>query len=277
MYQGMVPEIGRSTVAFRAAATQKMLGEVNFFASQLKLPTPHPIKITDLENQYTHTDAPWGSVIHETNESHYPVSRFGSNIYNSNIPREARLRALQIGVNGNMETTNFDFLFHLGRLREVMRITEHSLERYARNLDQLVGQPSLINEAQAHQLASQWLAAVDVDTVALDKQKWEVHQLRYLAKGATNVVTLPIYYVDFGSIHYTNGPVNNLEFDEPRIHVEILGTTKELQDITINDGPLLRRPLLLITNAVDLARMHDPRPKQFNKSSPIMTTNSTSF
>ena len=42
------------------------------------------------------------------------------------------------------------------------------------------------------------------------------------------------------------------------VRVEILGTTKELQDITINDGTLLRRPLLLITNALDLVRMHDP-------------------
>jgi hypothetical protein len=275
MYDGMVPEIGRSTLAYRVAVTQKILGEANFFASRLKLPTPHPIQITDIRQ--FEVSSPWSSVIHETNELHYPISSFGSNIYNSNIPRDARLRALEIGANGSIETSNFVFYFDRGKIREVMRITQHNLERYARDLDQLVGKPSLINEAQAHELATEWLAAVDVETAALAKEKWAVHQLRYLAEGATDAVTLPLYYVDFGSIHYTNGPENHKEFDEPRVHVEILGTTKELQDITINDGPLLRRPLLLITNALDLVRMHDPPAKQFNQPSSIVTTNSTSL
>jgi hypothetical protein len=52
------------------------------------------------------------------------------------------------------------------------------------------------------------------------------------------------------------------DFDEPMVHVEILGTTKELQDITIHNGAFSRRPLLLITNALDLARMHDPVVKR---------------
>jgi hypothetical protein len=218
----------------------------------------------DIKMGYTWIPAPWMSVIHETNELHYPVSRFGSNIYNASISREARLRALEIGADGTIETTNIFFSVYHGRLGEVMRISEHSIERYARDLDQLVGKPSLINDAQAHQLATQWLATVDIDVAALEKQKWVVHQLRYLAKGATDAVTLPLYYVDFGSVHYhfgTNAP-NMQDFDEPMVHVEILGTTKELQDITIHNGAFSRRPLLLITNALDLARMHDPVVKR---------------
>jgi hypothetical protein len=124
-------------------------------------------------------------------------------------------------------------------------------------------------------LATQWLAAVDVDVAALEKQQWTVNQLHYLPLGATNTVTLPLYYVDFGSIHYTNGPENHKEFDEPRAHVEILGTTKELQDITLNDGSLLRRPLLLITDALDLVRMHDPPTKHLQRPPPAQTTPAT--
>ncbi len=264
MYDGMVPETGRSTLAYRAAVLQKMLGEANYFASRLKLPTPHPIQMKDINMRYTWVASMWDSVIRETSPPYDPISVFGTNIYNSNIPREARLRALKIGADGGIETSNFVFTFHgpPGRLSKVMRISEHSIERYARDLDQLVGKPSLINDAQAHQLATQWLAAVDIDVGALEKQKWTVNQLHYLAEGATNAVALPIYYVDFGAIHYTNGPENHKEFDVPMVHVEILGTTKELQEIHISDATLLRRPLLLITNALDLVRMHDPVVKR---------------
>jgi hypothetical protein len=277
MIHGMIPEINHNTLAYRAAVIQKMLGEANYFASRLKLPTPRPMQLRDIKMQYTWVAAPWFGINNEKNTLPYPITVFGSNIFNSSIPREARLRALKIGADGTIETTNFFFSIYAGRLREVMRITAHDLERYARDLDQLAGKMSLINEAQAHELATQWLAAVDMDVTALDKQKWVVHQLRFLAKGATNAVTLPLYYVDFGSIHYTNGPENHKKFDEPMVHVEILGMTKELQDITINDSTFSRRPLLLITNALDLVRMHDPSTKQFNQPSPSVTTNATSL
>jgi hypothetical protein len=278
MYDGMIPETGRSTLAYRAAVIQKMLGEANYFADRLRLPPPHPIRMTDIKMEYTRVASMWDGVIRATSPPYDPISVFGSNIYNSNIPRETRLRALKIGADGSIETSNFVFIFHgPGRIREVMRITEHGLERYARNLDQLVGKPSLITEAQAHELATQWLAAVDVDVVALDKQKWVIHQLRYLAKGASNAVALPLYHVDFGSIHYhfgTNAP-NMQDFDEPMVRVEILGTTKELQDITINDSTFSRRPLLLITNALDLVRMHDPPSKKLESLPSAPTTSLT--
>jgi hypothetical protein len=152
MWNGMVPETGRSTLAYRAAVIQKMLGEANYFASRLKLPTPHPIQMNDLRMEYTRVEPMWFSVIHETNGLHYPVSSFGGNIFNSQIPREARLRALKIGAEGSIETSNFVFIFHdpPGRIREVMRLSEynHNIERYARDLDQLVGKASLIIESR---------------------------------------------------------------------------------------------------------------------------------
>lgn len=264
MYYGMIPEINHNTLAYRAAVIQTILGEANYFASRLKLPTPHPIQMRDIKMEYTWVAAPWINVIRETNDTHDPVSIFGSNIYNSDIPREARLRALKIGADGTIETTNFFFSVYHGRLAEVMRISEHGTERYARDLDQLVGKTSLINEAQAHQLATQWLAAVNVDVAALEKQKWTVNQLHYLPQGATNTVALPLYYVDFAWKHYHYDPkTSNLkDMDEPSVRVEILGTTKELQDISIHDGTFSSRSLLLITNALDLARMHDPPAKK---------------
>jgi len=263
MYDGMIPEINQSTPAYRAAAMQKMLQEANYFADRLKLPTTRPIQISDI--RYPWIAPPWFGLIQDSNG---PITIFGTNIYNSKIPREARLRSLQIAARGTMETTNFWFSFYDGgKIREVQRIDEHAVERYAKRLDELIGKPSLISEAQAHELATQWLAAVD-------KQKWTVNQLHYTARGATNAVILPLYYVDFSSIHYTNGPENRKEFDEPVVEVEILGSTKELQDMTINDLSFSRRPLLIITNALDLVRARDPPVKQLKNPATGVQTNS---
>ncbi|MBU6408841.1 MAG: hypothetical protein KGR98_00510, partial [Verrucomicrobia bacterium] len=215
---------------------------------------------------------PWFCHIEGTN--HFPVSTFGTNIYDAHIPREARLRALEFGPKGYIETTNFQFGFYNGTLSHVMRLSAHQVERYANNLDGLVGKPSLIDTNGAYQFATQWLAAVDVDVVDLNKLKWDVHQLRYLPRHATNSVLLPIYYVDFGNKHYP--AIGNLQaFDAPLVSVEVLGTTKELQDlrINVNDLSLSRRPLLLITNALDLIRAPNPPTEQLKKA-PSLQTNS---
>lgn len=238
------------------------------------MPTPHPIQITDIQNQWM--AAPWFGINNEKNALPYPVTIFGSNIYNSKIPREARLRSLRIGASGTIETTNFFFSIYEGRLAKVMRISEHDVERFAHDLDKLVGKPSLINETQAHDLATQWLAAVDVDVAVLEKQKWTVNQLHYLPSGATNAVTLPLYYVDFGwkHLHFGTNMPNLKDMDEPSVRVEILGTTKELQDMWINDLTFSRRPLLIITNALDLVRAHDPPAKQLKNPVTSVQTNS---
>ena len=269
----MMATINHPSLAWRAAVTQKMLAEASYFADRLKLPTPHPIRMTDIPSiqyPYLGISPPWFSVIHETNPPYWPVSFFGSNIYNASIPREERLRTLKIGANGTFETTNFVFYFADGKLREITHLSEPQVERYAHDLDQLVGKPSLIETNSAHQLATQWLAAVEMDMAGIEQLKWTVHQLHYKALGATNYVTLPLYYVHFGNKHFSAS--GNLHaFDEPLVSVEILGTTKELQDITINDPSFSRRPLLLITNAIDLVRRPNPPVKRLQSPLGIQT------
>lgn len=256
----MMAAINHSTLSYRAVVTQEMLMEANYFADRLKLPASRPIRMTDIPSmQYPYfvIAPPWFSVIHETKPPYRPVSIFGSNIYNTNISRERRLKSLKIGVSGTFETTNCEFTFANGKLREIMCLSAPQVERYSHNLDDLIGKSSLIDTNGAYQLATQWLAAVDIDMAALRKLKWTVNQLHYKAKGATNYVTLPLYYVDFGNKHYP-AQGNLHAFDEPLISVEILGMTKELQDLKINDPSLSCRPMLLITNTLDLVRMPNP-------------------
>lgn len=236
-------------IAYRSTVLQKMLEEANYSADRLKLPTKRPIEIMDIQDKFI--AAPWSSVLHGTNR--YPDTIFGAHIFDSEISREQRLRALKVGLFGRIDTTNFEFSFMQGKLSHVMRLDSPDTEYYARRLDELVGKPSVIDTNGAYQLAMQWLAAMDVDMVALKKLQWTVNQLHYLQRGATNAIILPLYYLDFGSKHYAAS--GNLKaFDEPLISVEVLGTTRELQELTINDLSFSRRPLLLITNALDLIR-----------------------
>jgi hypothetical protein len=73
-----------------------------------------------------------------------------------------------------------------------------------------------------------------------------------VCKIATQVVT--------GNLH---------AFDEPLVSVEVLGTTKELQELRINDKvnntSFSHRPPLLITNALDLIRTPNPPVKQLQR------------
>ena len=265
-----------SNLACRTAATEKILQEANYFAERLKLPMRRPILMTDIQD--CHITPPWFCVISGTNR--FPDTVFGIHIFDPDIPREQRLRALKIGVGGGIVTTNFEFEFTQGQLRYVMRLDGPETEYYARRLDELVGKPSLIDTNGAYQLATQWLAAVDIDVTVLEKSSGplikgghSVNQLRYLPRGATNAVTLPLYYVDFGTQHFPAS--GNLKaFDEPLVSVEILGTTKELQELriganTINGSlPYAHRPLLLLTNALDLVRTPNPPMKQFENPAP---------
>jgi hypothetical protein len=251
----MVKILNHSSIAFRQTVKQQMLVEANFAAERLKLPTRYPISASDICD--SHISWPWNCVMHPGANrfpgTMFPETVYGEHIFDSSIPREERLRALKIGLAGYISNINYQFGFDYGKLCHILRLslTEPHVEYYAHDLDKLVGKPSLIDTNDAYQLASQWLAAIDVDITAVNKLKWTVNQLHYLAKGATNAVNLPLFYVDFGSKHYP--AIGNLvAYDKPLLSVEILGTTKELQEILINDESFCRRPILLVTNVYEL-------------------------
>lgn len=251
----MVKSLNHSSMAFRVAMTQQMLLEANYAAERLKLPTRYPICSADIRDVFV--AGPWTCVMHPGANrfpgTMFPDTVYGEHIFDSSIPRKSRLQSLKVGLFGRISNANYEFGFDYGRLCHVMRLslTESSVEYYAHDLDKLVGKPSLIGTNGAYQLATQWLSAIDVDMPEVNKLKWVVNQLHYLPKGTTNAVTLPLFYVDFGSRHYP--AIGNLvAYDKPLLTVEILGTTKELQELLINDESFCRRPVLLITNVYEL-------------------------
>lgn len=248
---------------YESVAVQMMLDEANPIAEKLKLPTPHPVQLTGI--RYYHISPPWfNSMLQDKNSPFWPITVFSNHIYDTNIPREQRARAFLIGLGGTIETTNLLFAFDQGRLSAVERISENHLQYYSTDLDKLIGKTSLINDAEAHEMATQWLAAVDINVAALEKKyPPEVHHLLFTPKNSTNAVELPMYFVTWG---WVGAPVSS----EPLAEVKIFGTTKELVELSFpglfrfSDASFSERPPLLITNAIDLVIMGNPPVKNLN-------------
>jgi hypothetical protein len=266
----IITNLNHASWAWQEIAIPRMLQEANWAAARLKLPTHYPIQITDIVDCFAGSPSP--EVFYSSNR--FPDTIYGAHIYDSDIPRDARMSALQIGIAGRIANTNFEFGFEQGKLCRVTRMSRPAVEYYADNLDGLVGKPSLIDTNGAYQLATQWLAAVDIDMAALNKLKWTVNQLHYKGRGMTNYATLPLYYVDFGNIHYP-ADGNIPAFDKPQVSVEVLGTTKELQELMIKDLSFSRRPLMLVTNVLEMIRTPVPPIKQMRRWPDGSATNET--
>lgn len=250
----------QTSIAYRSAVGPRMLEEANYFSGRLKLPPPHPITVTDIVE--FRVSPPLYSMDEELGRLMKEDSSAKSVI--------ARLHTAKIVVRGSIETTNFCFSFNRGYLWYVANRINHD-ERFSMYAE-WAKTSSLIDSNGAVQLATQWLASVDVDVAALNKknkpkveQQWFWNQPGldvYHPPGDTNKTMLPIFEVTWG----TN------EADYPA-EVEILGTTKELMKLHLGDFSLSHRPLLVVTNAVELNNIPDPPVKRL-QSLPKVQTNS---
>jgi len=240
----------RPSDAYQKEVVSWMRNEAGYVVNQLHLPTPYPIKSEDVASYYT--GSLWYSVIRDKTPPFLPITVFSNRIFDASIPREQRVNAFQIGIAGNLQTTNFFFGFNQGKLLVITRKEYHGSNEF---FDSIKEKTSLIDDAQAHQLATQWLAAVDVDVDALEKKYTpEISRDEYLH------VKVPIYNVCWGKWS-SNGrdgaPVRTSS--SPCVEVRILGTTKELIEIRLMDNSFLRRPLILVPKAIDLNLMTSPQ------------------
>jgi hypothetical protein len=244
--------LGRVSFAYRSVAIQQMLSEANYFSQHLKL-QPCPIQLSDIKNVYV--SAPLFSMIEDFNtllkESDNQQTRI------------AKIRTARICPAGFIETTNFCFYFHKGYLWSVVNRIHH-LERFDL-YPTWAKTPSLVDTNGAYQLAVQWLSAISVDTVALEKKYPPKATQRFFypdAKGLHDppdlrkrVAMLPIFDLKWG------------EDDSPALNVTILGTSKELIELHMDNTSFSRRPLLIITNAIELTSIPDPPVKQLQRPS----------
>jgi hypothetical protein len=218
-----------ASLAYKVAALQLLLPEASYVSEQLQLPTPHPIQMDDVQRCYVSSP-----------------------------------KLLRPGV--RIEVTNFVFTFPNGKLYVLENKIKHD-ERFDL-YPEWAKTSSLINSNGAHQLATQWLAEIDVDVKTL-KQKYphQIEQAFYWnPPDTTNKTTLPIFNVTWG----TNWP------NEYPAQVRILGTTKELMELRLYESSLSRRPAIVITNAMELNNIPDPPLKRLGRPIEEPQTNSIS-
>jgi len=260
MIKGYRLALFKPSVAYQKEVFSRMKSEVDYVVKQLHLPTAYPINEEVAKAQIAQ---PWYSVIKDTNPPFLPATVFSNRIFDASIPREQRVKSLQIGIGGNLQTTNFFFGFDQGKLLVVSRKEYRSVEF----LGPIKNKPSQIDDAQAHQLATQWLAAIDVDVAALEKKYTpEISQDEYLN------VKMPIHYVRWGKWRNRDRdgkPVGTSS--SPCVEVQILGTTKELMGIRLMDNSFSRRPPVIVLNAIELNLQPDPQPATLQKLPPPQT------
>lgn len=227
-----------TTLEYKAAALQLMMGEAGFVASQIQLP-----EVPTDENKL----------------SHYGVSP----------PPE--------GVGGYLVSGDYSFSFRQGRLESVCKGDWfQKISPPVSDFLELAQRPSAFDAGGAYSLASAWLAAISVDVGELEsrspvvvfqvpgrltdgagRELWRVSTTKYFVA--------PLFRVGWGS-----RPPNALRVS-PRMlpdsvsswaFVEILGTTKELVELRINNPVFLKRPRLHLPNADELLGPLPP-PRRF--------------
>ncbi len=244
-------KLNRVSLAYRTVAAQMLLEEANFLAEQLKLPMPRPIQPTDA---YIWVVPPWYSKADSTNLS---------------LSKPDRIRSATFYADGVVMTEKFEF--SLGGPQNRRYVHRSKIKDEDSILDlfpELARTPSLIDTNGAYQLATQWLAAVGVDLPELErKHRWSVFQhffwgnpedlpkdkWTYNPPKTTKKTMLPIFDVKWG------------DDSTPVVQVTVLGTTKELLDLRIEGGSFLKRPPLIITNAIELNTRPDPPMKQLER------------
>ena len=216
-------------LAYKYVALALMLTEINFCAGRLHLPADLPIKEQSLR-------------------------------------AEAVFPPQVIGFAGRLDTDKYSFSFAKdGRLRFITKLDNGRGDKTLREyLEGLSKTPSIINTNSAYQIATNWLAAMDVDLQRLEKEHPPtVKQQTFVPwadSGKTNLaeISLPIFDVKWG------------DWAQPVIDIQISGATGELLKLRQEDDSYSKRPASLIKDMDKLLAIPD---EEYLKYSPLEKSN----
>ena len=250
-----VLEMLHTTAAYQTAVVQLMTGEASFAAQQLHLEGPPSISIPANTNEW---------------EVETPPN----------------------GLSGYYSRKDYSYEFDKGRLRSIRKNDWlKKIDPPITNFWELSLRPSLLDTNTAYQHATQLLAAISVDVQEMERKYapriFQVPARKTDAEGRSllgisNNVAQPLFMIGWGEdsrskivreMLRTNPPPAradrpNRPFREPPpssscpVFIEILGTTKELIELTINDESLFKRKALQLTNAAELLGPLPP-PRHF--------------
>jgi hypothetical protein len=227
--KGREPSIGdllRVSPAYSNVATAMMLKEANFFAEKLDLNLQRPLSMTNIKAHISSPSAyrELGYIDAKGFEFHFPE---GDERPSTN--EHGCVRFIEMGK--------------LAYVNKAKPFSEYKNEDGEFD-EKFFAMPSLIDTNGAYQLATQWLASVQVDVARLETEykplsiqaEW-LQPAKSPAKGK-----VPIFSVTWG------GPSEN----QPPVSVQILGTTKELIALRVEDTRFSRRLPIVIPNAAEL-------------------------
>jgi hypothetical protein len=250
-------------LAWQASVKRTMLVEANWLANRLNLPIRRPIYTTDIQDWLVLS--PWNLVL-----PRYPVwfpdTVFGTDLYNTNFPRLQRILALKFALNGYITTPPYSFSFSNGRVDDIVRLDPNESNRYEDRFAEVMRQPSfhpsLAKTAEAYQLATQWLAAVDVNLDMLEKSRLPhpVRQEEYQLPGASD--PQPVNFVAWGTNYYAGYYIYKTWHTNewhPSVMVEI-GPHNELLELYVGDSTFFRNPPTLIPSKTVWRLVHTPDP-----------------
>jgi hypothetical protein len=144
---------------------------------------------------------------------------------------------------------NYAFAFTQdGRVRCINRLSTNTAGGGIRDFhDRIAREPSLVEPETAHQVATQWLAALAVDVPRLERKyhhrlsypKLDAPVMRRTAEGsATRTRVVPLFWVLWGEGEYK--PFKDAKGSA--LDVDLLGTTREVVHLNVSDESLLGRP-----------------------------------
>jgi hypothetical protein len=252
-----------SRMAWRAAMSRAMLIKANWLANRLNLPIQRPIQESNI---YTSDIGFAGFRVLNQYPSWIPETIYGTDIYNTNIPRLKRILALKFGIGGDLETSDFAFSFGNGQLIRLVRHNASHGERYADRLAEIMAaphvHPPLPKTYEVYHIATNYLAAVDINLEMLEKSRLPhpVRQEEYQPNGASDSV--PVYFVAWGTNYYAVDYLYHYWHTNewhPAVTVEI-GPRNELLEMYIGDPTFFRNPPTLMPSQTVWRLVHTPDP-----------------
>ncbi|MGH7981198.1 MAG: hypothetical protein ACREE6_17620, partial [Limisphaerales bacterium] len=252
-----------SRLAWHAAMTRAMLVKANWLANRLNLPIKRPIQESDVSPSLI-GDAAFRVLRHYP--SWIPDSVYGTNICDTNISRLQRILALKIGIGGTLDTPTFEFTFEDGQLAEIVRQNVSQGENYGDRFAEVMAaphiHPPLARTDKVYQIATDYLAAIDINLDMLEKSRLPhpVRQEEYKPAGASDSV--PVYFVAWGTNYYGLKYLYHYWHTNewhPSVTVEI-GPYNELLEIYVGDPTFFRNPPTCIPSQTNWRLVHTPDP-----------------
>jgi hypothetical protein len=243
-------------LAYEQAAARRMLAEVNFYVERLNLPESQPVK-----NASARVNPPWFGGLGAVETKDFLYSFVGS---------DRKPITNQHGAEGFLEHGKLAYII---RKEPFALLTNEVGDDFSALTEKLSKIPSQIDTNQAYQLATQWLAAADVDLAALEKRHLPLVEQHFVYSGPitwefgkepppnTPKKLLPIFDVTWGGASESSPPVS----------VEIYGPTKELIHLRMEDTRYSKRQPIVITNELaEFLNTLDPLKKALAMRQPLV-------